>query len=382
MAELADVKAALEREWVEFLADRNAQGKLTQAENWRRANPGEWARLQSYRLDGNRPPAAAFATSFGRQMAEHVAAYRLTIPAPLPAWPEAPRGTLTKRSGDTLIRAWSQGTRPGATEGIHVTAAPAFGLLVMQWPPVEWAEPYLVQDVISENVSSLPVDTGGTDEAAIWGGQTGIYRRFIAGRAEWMGVFSGSRCGPGSVWEHFRIVDQDNVGFYTEHVTVGNVIRYADIWSTGTCWNNEWSYHNPVHSPAYAKWTGLPDTGIAGSALNEMHSVKLRTPGRWSVYLDAGTFGYRIHDIDVDKPIRLPRQLMDPSRPNVVDEASINWNGIPAGSRIQYHDDPIGRLVVPRFAFGLNRGRIEGAQGRVLRDWAALGKRIDLAASA
>lgn len=302
-------------------------------------------------------------------------------PTPPPGGIAPPEPPFTVKQGDQLVRAFAQGTSPGVTEHIHVTSSPFFGLLVMQWPPAEWAGRYTVRDVKLENTFSDPIDVGGTDEANLWAGQTGDYYRFVCRNAEWMGIFTGSRCWKSKLHD-FQVLSQRNVGVYLEHVTVETDFFNFNVESNGTGFNEEWTYHNPIHSAFYAKTTGLPDNGRAGSALNRIFDGRIRTSGSWSIYVDAGGFGNRIAMdgyLDVNKPMRLPRQLADPSRPNQINEANINWNGIPEGQRIFYHDDPMGVYKVPRFSFGLRRGRIEGLMPhRRILDWEALGKQIGL----
>lgn len=106
--ELANVRAALEEEWAEFMVATNVQGKKTNAETWRLSNPGEWQKLSDYREKKIARPSLA--TSFGRQMVEHVDAYHLTEtsdppdpPPPPPPSSDAPARstTITAQSGLT-----------------------------------------------------------------------------------------------------------------------------------------------------------------------------------------------------------------------------------------------------------------------------------------
>lgn len=115
-ATLPEVRAALEQEWAAFTVDRNTAGKLTQQGVWRRDNPGEWSKLQAYRAGTAARPNLA--TALGRQMVEHVDAYRLTAPpAPPTAILVAPI-TVTQQGGsDQRVCLFnSDGSlRPGVT---------------------------------------------------------------------------------------------------------------------------------------------------------------------------------------------------------------------------------------------------------------------------
>jgi len=76
------IRQALQAEWDEFMrptyVNSSGQTKRTVAENWRKANPGEWQKLQTYRASGGSAPTLA--TSIGKQMVKHVTAWRMTAP--------------------------------------------------------------------------------------------------------------------------------------------------------------------------------------------------------------------------------------------------------------------------------------------------------------
>ena len=64
----------LEAQWAIFLEAKNAKGKNTQAENWRKDNPnGEWPKLQAYRADRTKRPTLV--TQMGRMMVENLDAW-------------------------------------------------------------------------------------------------------------------------------------------------------------------------------------------------------------------------------------------------------------------------------------------------------------------
>lgn len=102
MATLAEVRAALDQEWAAFLVDRNSSGKLTQQAVWRRDNPNEWARVKAYHDGtGGRPSTA---TALGRQMVEHIDAYRMTdVPPPPTAILVAPITVTRQGASDQRV---------------------------------------------------------------------------------------------------------------------------------------------------------------------------------------------------------------------------------------------------------------------------------------
>ena len=62
----------LELAWAEWMKERGPTGKLSQGENWRRSNPGEWTKLRLYRQNGARPELV---TNTGRQMVHETDAW-------------------------------------------------------------------------------------------------------------------------------------------------------------------------------------------------------------------------------------------------------------------------------------------------------------------
>lgn len=81
----------LEAEWALWTTDK-VNNKLTQGGTWRRDNPGEWAKLQAYRVGtGPRPDLA---TVTGKQMVEQVDAWLEAKGTVDPPPPPPPTGTV------------------------------------------------------------------------------------------------------------------------------------------------------------------------------------------------------------------------------------------------------------------------------------------------
>ncbi len=300
---------------------------------------------------------------------------------------QGPQGSLRQQTGAYWVRTPSAGTSPGVIEKIHVTSSPDFGPSVMQWPAAEWPTPYVVRDCIADNVVLPPFDWEGFNESGFWFGQKVHAYRLIARNAEWMAAFTGSRFHQ-SIVEHFQFLAMPWIGLYPEHVSADSIFRFFNIESRKNGINVEWSYPSEWHADFYNKVSGINGGGRAGSFGLKWHSGRVRSLEGYCMYLDAGTFGCEIAKdgyLDLDGPwgIRLPKRLMDPSRPNIVHMENINWNSIPPERRVTYHDDPIGVYRVNRFAFGLKRGRIEGKRPHQrIRDWVQLSQKIDLRNSA
>ena len=301
---------------------------------------------------------------------------------------DPPQSPFTQKTGATFIRSMSEGfPLPGAVEHLHITSSPDFGIGVMQWPPAEWTGRYRVSDCIAENVVLPPFDMEGFNEAAMWFGQTGDYYRLLMKNAEWMSMFTGSRCYRSKIYD-FQAINQPWVGVYPEHCTLETDFYDFNIESVRNCFNVEWWYADDYHASFATEKLGFNTNGRAGSARLKVYNGRMRSRDGYCMYLDAGTFGCQIAVdgyLDLDGPygIKLPNVLAK-NEPNIVKSENINWNSIPPERRVVYHSDPMGVYKASRLAFGLGKGRIEGlyrADGskRRIRDWDETARRLQYA---
>jgi len=220
------VREALDREWAEFKVEKNSQGKLTQAENWRRANPGEWYLLSFYRAGGDRP---SLVTSTGKQMVEHVTAWHLTAPAPTPNGPAPPVGPFQVREGNGTVQSfpdcWKNTESELTVAKKHVKNVQFAGVgSQFFWPPKATYPRTTITDVIVEGVSKpAPGASGGTGEAGAWLGNPTTLQRAEIRRCAWMGINIVGR-SQGSLIEDVLIEDCP-VGGYFELATHDVTLR-------------------------------------------------------------------------------------------------------------------------------------------------------------
>lgn len=289
-----------------------------------------------------------------------------TPPPPPPAeWPIPPQGTLQT---SPKVNVTSFGS--GSLSGVHVPDASggdAVGVRIMQWPPVQWAQPFSVRDIRSQRaVASPPRSANGTGEANIWYGQTVDAARVEGWDSEWMSLLLCSRSYR-SLIEHHRL-DSRYVGAYLEHVSAENTLRFCDIASDGDAVRIEWGY-GPSH-PGFIQSHADFCTQLVGSTVakgrafsygNLIEHCKITSRGlvgnKWGdnwrgydvgVRVGAGSFGNRFRHLDFSAcppsvvRFQLPSNLIDPSRPNIIEEDTIVWGDCPVENRIRWVDDPIG----------------------------------------
>jgi hypothetical protein len=169
-----------------------------------------------------------------------------------------------------------------------------------------------------------PESLNGTGEACIWIGHRvaeGV-RRISAQRCDWMGLWTGNAIRD-TLIQDVTIKDTP-IAIYPEHQTTRVVFRRLDLTAEGNAFNVEWWYD-----------------GMGSSELTvEQFRIKA---GRTGIFLDSGTFGSVIRNGIVIAPngIAHPANLVDPSKPNVIERRTIDLSGVP-GRKVWQHDHAIG----------------------------------------
>ena len=169
-----------------------------------------------------------------------------------------------------------------------------------------------------------PESLNGTGEACFWIGHRvaeGV-RRIAGDRCDWMGLWTGNAIRD-TIIQDVTIRDTP-VAIYPEHRTTRVLFRRLDLTAEKTAFNVEWWYD-----------------GVGSSDLT-VEQFRM-TAGRIGIFLDAGTFGTTVRNGVVRAPdgIGHPANLVDPSRPNVIERNTINLSGVP-GRKVWQHNNKIG----------------------------------------
>jgi predicted NUDIX family NTP pyrophosphohydrolase len=169
-----------------------------------------------------------------------------------------------------------------------------------------------------------PESLNGTGEACIWIGHRvaeGV-RRIAGRRCGWMGLWTGNAIRDTIIQD--VTISGTPVAIYPEHSTTRVVFRRLDLSASGTGFNVEWWY------------------GGAGSGDLTVEQFRI-TAGRRGIFLDAGTFGTVIRNGVVVAPdgIGYPANLADPSKPNVIEQRTIDLSRVP-GRKVWRHENEIG----------------------------------------
>ena len=196
--------------------------------------------------------------------------------------------------------------------------------------------PALVEDCIFEDASATPPRSlDGTAESNLWVGCSATVRRVILRRGAWMGLWTGgSTSDPKkncyrSTFEDM-LIEEQRVGIYVEHKTRESAFRRFEIEARESGITVEWWY------------------GGSGSANNTFEDFDITITGTtwgprdgYGIMVDAGNYGHTFRNgvIRGGKGIELPKRLVDPSQPNVVEDV-VDEAGIPV--KITYHDRAIG----------------------------------------
>lgn len=266
-----------------------------------------------------------------------------TAPPPTGLSPiAAPIGPFTEVDGNyaTDHGIYRSGPGPYAPiKGVYAHEHIRSNISAMNWHdgrswPVSGA-PVVIEDIICEDChANPPLSLNGTAECNLWVGCNADVKRVVLKRGAWMGLWTGGSAPMGSgggcwgsIFEDLTIVEQ-RIGIYVEHTTEGTTFRRLHIEASMTGVNVEWWYN-----------------GIGSrSCLFEDGYVKVPS-GQPAFFLDAGTYGFTLRNLVIeDGYIALPRNLVDPSKPNVVENVR-RLDGTPlteANGGIVYHSNLIG----------------------------------------
>jgi hypothetical protein len=239
---------------------------------------------------------------------------------------------------------------PGLTAKKRVMSSETDGLRLMKWPPAASTDRYTLRDLQVDHVAAVPPRSqNGTKEAGFWIGQAVNAYRLLAKDCAWMGMWTGCMCD-GSHISDFELLGMPHVGLYLEHVTRNTLfgdfrIEILPGAAAEAAVKSEWWYRNTTYGPL------LNYGGLSGSYNNTFDGFELLVPpGVWPFRLEPGTFGNiirngRIVYTDPSNPGNLgishPKTLVDPSKPNLIDWASIEFVG-QVGERDHVDTNPVG----------------------------------------
>ena len=280
----------------------------------------------------------ALNTSQSNQIAAlttRVAALEPTPPDPLPdpgtppttSYPAPPVGPFTLMDGGGTQHHAIDPVDPSGMviEKLHVQNYDRTGIGIMIWPQQEVTAPVTVRDCIIENVSAIPPRSrNGTSEACLWiGNKTNVNRVKIRNGA-WMGMWTGSLCHD-SVFEDIEISDCPHVGLYIEHQTKRVVFRRCSFSAMDNAVNIEWWY------------------GGEGSNSILFEDCTFNSTNGWGIFADAGTYDLTVRRCKFlgKNGIALPKNLVDPTKPNNFDAASCDLTGV-TGIKTTVHNNAIG----------------------------------------
>lgn len=249
--------------------------------------------------------------------------------------PREPQGTLRKLEGAETQQSGLFNRDPGSPDigGLQVSGYTSYGVAHMAWngQAVSSTGRSHIHDCVVEDIAANPPRAmDGTGEAGFWLGQRTLAERLVARRCAWMGMWTGAACD-GSTIQDFQLLEMPHVGLYVEHVTANTVFQRFRIelqqGADGNAVNIEWTY------------------GGKGSHDLTFTDFDIYVPaGCWGFFLDAGTYGCRILNGRIRGPgnaVAHPYNLADPSRPNLVDWASIDTSQL-TGQRELVHANAIG----------------------------------------
>ena len=255
-------------------------------------------------------------------------------PPPPPSGVAPPVGPFTVLDGNygsaANPAAFVRTTSSTTIKKLNVKRYTGYGIGAMQYYPPTVQNPgrTTVEDCIAEEITSNPPGSmDGTGEAGFWFGNPTDAKRLIARNCGWMGMWTGSKAS-GSIIEDFQIEQARGVGLYVEHVTSNSVFRRFKIKSAGNGINIEWWYGGEGSSNL------LFEDGDIYCPPN----LDYRSAG---VFADAGTFGCTFRRIRFWGPgnaIGLPNKLVDPSKPNKVEDCVFENSG----QKVYYHNNNIG----------------------------------------
>lgn len=237
----------------------------------------------------------------------------------------APVGPLADIPGPGQSGIFLRDAGSPVTAKKHVHGFTDYGIGNMVWPAQPSTGTWALTDCAVEDITrNPPRSSNGTAEAGYWIGQRTTAARLTAARCAWMGMWTGAKCD-GSLIEDFELLEMPLVGLYCEHVTSNSRFRRFRINSASNCVNVEWWY------------------GGAGSHDLIFEDFDIHTDNGWGFFLDAGTYGCTIRNgkISGKNGIAHPLNLVDPSRPNLIDWASIDMSGV-TGTKQWQHGNAIG----------------------------------------
>jgi hypothetical protein len=262
-------------------------------------------------------------------------------PAPTPTPPPSPTAFPDPPVGAVIgPPIFLRSTAAATTTKLHVASSSDDGIGNMVWPPKPSTGVWTLQDCIAENCAANPPRSlNGTGEAGFWIGQQTNADRLVATNCAWMGMWTGAYVN-GSTISNFDLSGNPHVGLYCEHVTSEVTFDRFKInhAGDGNAVNVEWWYADSVYGPL------LPYGGKAGSGNITWQNFDITVPaGKWAFFLDAGTFGCTIQNGIIrgaGNGIAHPANLVDPTKPNVIDWASIQF--LATGQKELVHNNAIG----------------------------------------
>lgn len=272
------------------------------------------------------------------------------VTPPPPTGVQLPVGPFVKKNAQVSYRSAAQ---PVTVSGLDIenVSGKADGLLIMQWPPVLSTGPYVVHDIITQNIGAVPPQSDGTAEAGIWFGQQVQAQRLVCD-GSWEGLWTGAMCADSTITD-FTVGKADgnggytkavnHIGVYAEHFTRRTLFKNFEVVSTDNGINIEWWYTDSTYAPFVAREYPAAIMGKAGSCKLTFDTGRIYCPaGRTGLFADAGTWGCVFKNLTFWGPgdaLGLPNRLAGPDA-NVVDTASCTFlNG---GRHVYNHNNAIG----------------------------------------
>jgi hypothetical protein len=248
--------------------------------------------------------------------------------------------------GNTKVsdpRAYKVTAAPVTISKLHVQRFLGVGIRVQQaYPPTVFMPGRTtVEDCVVEDIATdPPLASDGTAEACYWFGNPTTARRLKGVNLRGWSVLETTSRALGSEIEDCEFTGGPNtVVVYVEHQTQGCTFRRIRTIGGYSGFKFEWSYKQTSYQPG-----NVGHGEMEGCWENVVEDCEIYCPGleeRSGVWVDAGNYGNVFRRCRFHGPgqaLWLPSNLVDPSKPNIVEDCVFDQDG----PDIVYHRRKIG----------------------------------------